>query len=349
MTASAWRRQELIDNLGTIARSGTRAFGEALAAAKPEDRPSLIGQFGVGFYSAFMVADRVEVTSRKAGSEEAFAWASDGAGDFTIAPATRETAGTDVVLHIKADAEEYLDPVRLESGGAQMGRPHHPADHHRPGRQGPAGQRGHRAVAQAARRRDRAELQGVLPPPRPLCSTTPWATLHWKAEGTLEFFALLFIPGMKPFEPLDNDRESHVRLHVRRMFITDKAELLPPWLRFVQGVVDTEDLPLNVSREMLQTTPVLGRIRKALIGRVLARAEDARQGSRRLREILGKFRRRAEGGRVGGYRAPHRTRAAAAVQVLDAGGLDLAARIRRRGCRPARTRSGTWPATTPRR
>ena len=120
-------RQELIDNLGTIARSGTRAFGEALAAAKPEDRPSLIGQFGVGFYSAFMVADRVEVTSRKAGSEEAFTWASDGAGAFTIAPATRETAGTDVVLHIKADADEYLDPIPAGGGGAQMGGPHHRA------------------------------------------------------------------------------------------------------------------------------------------------------------------------------------------------------------------------------
>src|ERR1700744_472377 len=103
-------RQELIDNLGTIARSGTRAFAQNLATAKPEDRPSLIGQFGVGFYSAFMVADRVEVTSRKAGSEEAFTWASDGAGAFTIAPASRETAGSDVLLHIKADAEEYLDP-----------------------------------------------------------------------------------------------------------------------------------------------------------------------------------------------------------------------------------------------
>src|SRR3984885_1790554 len=105
-------RQEMIDNLGTIARSGTRLFGQTLAEAKPEDRPSLIGQFGVGFYSAFMVADRVEVTSRKAGSEEAFTWSSDGSG-FTIGPATRETAGSDVLLHIKADAEEYLDPIRL--------------------------------------------------------------------------------------------------------------------------------------------------------------------------------------------------------------------------------------------
>ena len=118
-----------------------------------------------------------------------------------------------------------------------------------------------------------------------ISSTTPWATLHWRAEGTLEFFALLFIPGMKPFEPLDNDRDSHVRLHVRRMFITDKAELLPPWLRFVQGVVDTEDLPLNVSREMLQTTPVLARIRKALIGRVLSELKNRAKEA----EDYGKF------------------------------------------------------------
>ena len=112
-----------------------------------------------------------------------------------------------------------------------------------------------------------------------ICSTRPGPRCTGSAEGMLEFFALLFIPGMKPFEPVEGDRDSHVRLHVRRMFITDKADLLPSWLRFVQGVVDTEDLPLNVSREMLQTTPVLGRIRKALIGRVLTelknRAKDA--------------------------------------------------------------------------
>jgi molecular chaperone HtpG len=266
-------RQDLIDNLGTIARSGTRAFGAALATAKPEERPSLIGQFGVGFYSAFMVADRVEVTSRKAGSEEAFIWASDGAGQFTIAPATRETAGTDVVLHIKSDADEYLDPIRLEAIVRKW------ADHitlpitiARDGKDLPANE------GTALWRKPRAEISeqsynefyrhlGLL-------FDTPWATLHWKAEGMLEFFALLFIPGMKPFEPIEGDRDSHVRLHVRRMFITDKADLLPSWLRFVQGVVDTEDLPLNVSREMLQTTPVLGRIRKSLIGRVLSELKN---------------------------------------------------------------------------
>jgi molecular chaperone HtpG len=271
-------RQELIDNLGTIARSGTRAFAQNLAASKPEDRPSLIGQFGVGFYSAFMVADRVEVTSRKAGSEEAFIWASEGAGEFTLGHATRETAGTDIVLHIKSDATEYLEPIRLETVIRKW------ADHitlpitvAQDGKDQPANE------GTALWRKSKSDVteQSYKEFYRHLGHyfDDPWATLHWRAEGTLEYFCLLFIPGMKPFDVVDNDRDAHVRLHVRRMFITDKAELLPHWLRFVSGVVDTEDLPLNVSREMLQTTPVLARIRKALIGRVLSelktRAKEA--------------------------------------------------------------------------
>jgi molecular chaperone HtpG len=264
-------RDELIAHLGTIARSGTRAFGAALAEAKPEDRPSLIGQFGVGFYSAFMVADLVEVTSRKAGTDHAFTWScnmADGGGQFTVAPASREQAGTDVLLHLKPDAEEYLDPAGLEAIVRKW------ADHitvpitiAQDGKDLPANE------GTALWRKPRAEIteQSYHAFYRHLghLFDTPWATLHWRAEGMTEFTALLFIPGSRPFDFLDNDRESHLRLHVRRMFITDKAALLPPWLRFVQGVVDTEDLPLNVSREMLQTTPVLGRIRKALIGRVL--------------------------------------------------------------------------------
>ena len=261
-------RQELIDNLGTIARSGTRLFGEALASAKPEDRPSLIGQFGVGFYSAFMVADRVEVTSRKAGSEEAFTWASEGAGKFTLAPATRETYGTDIVLHMKSDAEEYLEPMRLETVIRKW------ADHitlpitvARDGKDEPANE------GTALWRKSKSDIteQNYAEFYRHLGHgwDSPWATLHWKAEGTLEYFSLLFIPSMKPFMPVEEDRDSKVRLHIRRMFITDKGEMLPHWLRFVQGVVDTEDLPLNVSREMLQSTPVLARIRKALVSRVL--------------------------------------------------------------------------------
>jgi molecular chaperone HtpG len=262
-------RQELIDNLGTIARSGTRAFAQNLASAKPEDRPSLIGQFGVGFYSAFMVADRVEVTSRKAGSEEAFTWASEGAGQFTLAPATRDQPGTDIVLHMKADASEYLEPMRLETVIRKW------ADHitlpitvAQDGKDQPANE----GTALWRKAKSDTTEQSYKEFYRHLGHffDEPWATLHWRAEGTLEYFCLLFIPGMKPFDVVDNDRDAHVRLHVRRMFITDKADLLPHWLRFVSGVVDTEDLPLNVSREMLQTTPVLARIRKALIGRVMA-------------------------------------------------------------------------------
>ncbi len=271
-------RQEMIDNLGTIARSGTRAFAQNLASSKPEDRPNLIGQFGVGFYSAFMVADRVEVTSRKAGSDEAFVWSSEGKGEFTLGPATREQPGTDIVLRMKADASEYLEPIRLETVIRKW------ADHitlpitvHQDGKD----QAANEGTALWRKAKSETTEQSYKEFYRHLGNyfDEPWATLHWRAEGTLEYFCLLFIPSMKPFDVVDNDRDAHVRLHVRRMFITDKAELLPHWLRFVSGVVDTEDLPLNVSREMLQTTPVLARIRKALIGRVMTelknRAKDA--------------------------------------------------------------------------
>jgi molecular chaperone HtpG len=261
-------REDLIGNLGTIARSGTRVFGETLAAAKPEERPNLIGQFGVGFYSAFMVAERVEVTSRRAGAEEAWTWASEGGGDFTLAPATREEAGTDIVLHLRADADEFLDAARLEAIVRKW------ADHvtvpitlERDGKDLPANE------GTALWRKPKAEVseQQYAEFYRHLghMFDKPWATLHWRAEGAMEFHALLFIPSARPFEMVEQERVSRVRLHVRRMFITDHADLLPPWLRFVQGVVDTEDLPLNVSREMLQSTPVLARIRKAVTNRVL--------------------------------------------------------------------------------
>ncbi len=271
-------KEELARNLGTIARSGTRAFTQSLADAKPGERPSLIGQFGVGFYSAFMVAERVEVVSRRAGAEEGWAWASAGQGDFTLAPASREEPGTTITLHIKADAEEFLEPIRLQTIIRKW------ADHITV------------PITIARDGKDEAANEGTALWRKPKSEITeeqyaefyrhiahafdqPWATLHWRAEGTTEFAALLFIPGMKPFNPVEGERDSRVRLHVRRMFITEEAALLPPWLRFVQGVVDTEDLPLNVSREMLQSTPALARIRKAVTGRVLSelksKAKDA--------------------------------------------------------------------------
>ena len=262
-------RASLAENLGTIARSGTRAFGQSLAEAKPEERPSLIGQFGVGFYSAFMVADRVEVTSRAAGSEEAWLWASEGKGDYTLAPAERDQPGTTIVLHIKSDADEFLEPYRLETIIRKW------ADHitvpitvARDGKDVAANE------GTALWRKPKADIseEGYADFYRHLGHyfDKPWLTLHWRAEGAMEFTALLYVPGSKPFEAVEGDRTSKVRLHVRRMFITDDAGLLPAWLRFVSGVVDTEDLPLNVSREMLQATPVLARIRKAVTNRVLS-------------------------------------------------------------------------------
>ncbi|MHB1304242.1 MAG: molecular chaperone HtpG [Acidiphilium sp.] len=269
--------EDMASHLGTIARSGTRAFTETLAEAKPEERPSLIGQFGVGFYSAFMVADRVEVISRRAGTEAAHEWSSNGTGGYRIVEASREAPGSDVVLHVKPEAEEFLEPARLETILRKW------ADHisvpilmERDGKFQPANE----GTALWRKRKSEIAEKDYTEFYRHLghMFDEPWATIHWSAEGALEFSALLFIPGQSPFAVTEDDRESHVRLHVRRMFITAEAKLLPGWLRFVEGVVDTEDLPLNVSREMLQATPVLARIRKALANRVLSelksRAKD---------------------------------------------------------------------------
>jgi molecular chaperone HtpG len=274
-------RDELAQNLGTIAKSGTRAYTASLEGATAEERPALIGQFGVGFYAAFMVADRVEVTSRRADSanaDDAWTWASEGRGEFTLAHATREQPGTTIVLHLKSDATEYLEPYRLETIIRKW------ADHitlpvmiERDGKDVSANE------GTALWRKPKSDIdeKAYTELYRHLAHAfdEPWATIHWRAEGNLEFTALLFIPGSRPFDAFDGDRESHVRLHVRRMFITSDAKLLPEFLRFVQGVVDTEDLPLNVSREMLQATPVLARIRRAVTNRVLTelktRAKDA--------------------------------------------------------------------------
>jgi molecular chaperone HtpG len=271
-------KDELAEHLGTIARSGTSAFTASLASTKPEDRPSLIGQFGVGFYSAFMVADEVEVISRKAGSEDAWSWVSAGRGQYTLKPAEREEAGTTIILHVKPDAEDFLEPIRVQTIIRKW------ADHiaipielEQDGKFSPVteGTALWRKSKSDISKQDYAEFYRHLGH----MFDEPWATIHWRAEGTLEFSALLFIPSAKPFMVVEENRDSKVRLHVKRMFITDDAKLLPNWLSFVVGIVDTEDLPLNVSREILQTTPVLDKIRKALVNRVLSelktKAKDA--------------------------------------------------------------------------
>ncbi|MXV45171.1 molecular chaperone HtpG [Saccharibacter sp. 17.LH.SD] len=275
-------REELVENLGTIARSGTRAFGEKLTHAKPEERPSLIGQFGVGFYSAFMVADRVEVISRKAGTDTAASWVSEGKGAYALGSAQRDHAGTDIILYMKDDATEFLDSWRLRSIIRKW------ADHI----SWPVILREEKEDGESE---DQTVNEGTALWKRPKSDITPeqykefyqhvarafdepYTTLHWHAEGTTEFTALLFFPGARPMDFMEqSSRESRIHLHVKRMFITDEAHLVPNWLRFVQGVVDTDDLPLNVSREMLQSTPVLARIRKAVTRRVVTELKNRAQ------------------------------------------------------------------------
>jgi molecular chaperone HtpG len=281
-------KEELAENLGTIARSGTSVFTASLTAQKPEDRPSLIGQFGVGFYSAFMVADKVEVISRKADAADAWEWVSDGRGLYTLKPATREEAGTTIILHMKQDADEFLEPLRLKTIIRKW------ADHvalpielEQDGKFSPVTE----GTALWRRARTDVSEQDYASFYRHLGHSfdAPWATIHWRAEGTLEFSALLFIPSAKPFMPVEEQHDSKVRLHVKRMFITDGAKLLPSWLSFVVGVVDTEDLPLNVSREILQSTPVLERIRKALINRVLSELKSKAKDAEDFKPFLTNF------------------------------------------------------------
>ena len=269
-------RQELIDDLGTVARSGTRAFISRLAEAK--DGAALIGQFGVGFYSAFMVADRIEVTSRRAGAGEAWIWRAAGGAGFEIEPASaaqaeRVVRGTEIVLHLKADAKRYLESYEIERVVRTYSNhilfPIELTDKEGAQRQ--------INTASALWQRPKSELKGedYTQAYRTLAGALdePAMTLHYKAEGLQSYAVLLFAPASAPFDLFDPARKSHVKLYVRRVYITDDAGLLPSYLRFMRGVVDSEDMPLNISREMLQNNPQVAQIRKALTGRVIAELE----------------------------------------------------------------------------
>lgn len=274
-------RQELIDNLGTVARSGTRAFIERLAQA--QDGAGLIGQFGVGFYSAFMVADRIEVTSRRAGAAEAWAWTSSGGAGFEIAPASeaqsaRVARGTEIVLHLKPDAKRYLEPYEIERVV------HTYSDHILFPIElvGGDGEQRQINAASALWQRSKSELKAedYTQAYRSITGMfdEPAMTLHYRAEGRQSHAVLLFASSTAPFDLFDRNRKGHVKLYVRRVFITEDAELLPSYLRFVRGVVDSEDLPLNISREMLQNNPQVAQIRKVLTGRVIAEFEQLAAG-----------------------------------------------------------------------
>ncbi|MFB2552815.1 molecular chaperone HtpG [Ensifer soli] len=287
-------RAELAEALGTIARSGTRAFMERIEAAEKSEGTQLIGQFGVGFYSAFMVADRVDVVSRKAGTDAAFSWSSDGKGSYAIAPADLADApvrGTRVVLHLKDEAKSYTSKWTVERiVKAQSGHIPVPiALIEKPGAEAneiadgtalwtkPKSEIGEEAYAEFYR-----NVSGQY--------DDPALTVHFRAEGRHEYTALAFVPGSQPFDLFDPDRKGRMKLYVRRVFITDDAGLLPRYLRFVRGLVDTADLPLNVSREMIQESPVLSAMRKGLTSRVLTALEKlAESDAEKFRTIWETF------------------------------------------------------------
>jgi molecular chaperone HtpG len=269
---------ELISALGTIASSGTRAFLDKLAQteAAGENTPrgaELIGQFGIGFYSAFMVADRVTVETRKAGEDTAWRWESDGKGSFTTAPLPPDQApahGARVILHLSEAGQEYAQPGRIE----RIVREHSGAiavpvyvvekDDEEP-----------RRVAEGAalwtRSKSEITTEEYTDFYRSIAGQydEPALTIHWRAEGRHEYTVLAFIPGSRPLDLFEPSRKGRGKLYVRRVLITQDADLLPAWLRFVRVVVDSSDLPLNVSREMIQESPILAAIRKGVVNRIL--------------------------------------------------------------------------------
>lgn len=281
--------EQVIDRIGTIARSGTKSFLESLSGDQKKDA-KLIGQFGVGFYSSFIVADKVTLTTRRGGSSEAVRWESDGAGEYTIEQVTKPERGTEVTLHLRegedADVDQYLDDWRLRS----LVRTY--SDH----------------VAFPILMREslseEAEKEGKKPEweqvnrgaplwTRPKSEITdedykefykhsshdfedPLAWTHNKVEGSHEYTSLLYIPARAPFDMWDPQRGQHgVKLYVQRVFIMDDAEkLMPRYLRFVRGIIDSNDLPLNVSREILQSNQVLDKIRAGSVKKLLSLIQD---------------------------------------------------------------------------
>ena len=261
-------KDDLINHLGTIARSGSGEFMKALTGDKQKDM-ALIGQFGVGFYASFMVADKVQVQTRKAGDKTGWLWESDGLGTFTIKEDAKAPQGTSVILFLKKDMMDYLEPIRIRHLVKQY------SDHiSLPIALISDGKEDIINAAGALWTRNKSEItetqykefyQSVSH-----AFDEPWLTLHYRAEGVIDYTALVFIPTKPPFNLFQPDRKSGIQLYTNRVYITDDVpDLMPYFLRFMTGVIDTNDLPLNVSREMLQKTPVMAKIKKGIVHRVL--------------------------------------------------------------------------------
>jgi molecular chaperone HtpG len=268
-------REDLVQNLGTIASSGTLKFVEQLQQSGDSDKANLIGQFGVGFYAAFVVADKVEVETRKAGESQGWRWISDGRGAFTVEETDEAPArGTRVRLHLKEGEDEFLEEQRIRRIVQTY------SDHiaipillgEQPDDAGNGPEQLNTASALWTRPKSEISEQQYTEFYHHVAHAmdAPWLRLHFKAEGKLEYTCLLFVPSQQPYNLFHPDRQHGVKLYVRRVFVTDQCEeLVPAYLRFLRGVVDSEDLPLNISREMLQHNPTVAKIRQTLVNRVL--------------------------------------------------------------------------------
>jgi len=281
-------KDAVIENLGTIARSGTRAFLESLKQADVKDRPELIGQFGVGFYSAFMVADKVTVVSRRAGdpAEAGVRWESDGQGDFTIETVDKPQAGTDVILHVRAEDRDFLTPWRIREIVKKYSdfvahaivMDVEKTDEQKNKTTAEETLNSRKAIwlrpkSEVTKEEYDEFYKHIAHDPTP-----PAKTIHYAAEGTIEFKALLYIPAHKPFDLMWGDTHKGLHLYIQRVFIMDDCEaLLPLYLRFVKGVVDSPDLPLNVSRELLQQSAPLEKIKSNLVNKVLNTLDDLKR------------------------------------------------------------------------
>ena len=280
-------RQEVNDTIGTIASSGTRRFLESLSGDKARDS-QLIGQFGVGFYSAFIVADKVTLTTRRAGMrpDEGVRWESSGEGSYTIENVDRPERGTEIVLHLREDEREFLDAWRLRSIigkfsdhiaiPVQMLKDEPPADEGEQATAAPEWEQVNKGTALWMRNKSEISDEEYRDFYKNACHDfeDPLAWVHNRVEGNNEYSSLLFIPSRAPFDMWDREPKHGVKLYVRRVFIMDEADkLMPHYLRFVKGVVDSDDLPLNVSREMLQHDKKIDSIRSANVKRVLGLLE----------------------------------------------------------------------------
>lgn len=281
---------DMVENLGTIAKSGTKSFLEKLTGDTKKDA-HLIGQFGVGFYSAFMVAKRVEVVSKKVGDEKAWIWSSEANGEFEIDEATRKEQGTDVILYLTEENKEFLQEWRIKEIVKKYSD-HIPYKIYLKIDDKEEQINSAKALWRMSKNEIKEEEYKEFYKTLSHDNNDPLYWIHTKAEGTLEYTTLFYIPSVQPFDLFRADYEPGVKLYVKNVFIMQDRQLLPTYLRFIRGIIDSEDLPLNISREMLQHNVVLEKIKKASVKKILGELKKLKDKDRekyvKIWELFGK-------------------------------------------------------------